>query len=105
MIGKGTRWKAKKQRGGLFAYTILDITAEDILRSRPSPTGIRILGPHPVAEIPYPVGSPKERAEIADLIERAPLMREVLLQEAENLKRLGWVVMAGRLEEAAGGRP
>ena len=114
MIGKGTRWEAKKLRGGLLAYMIVDTTAEDILRSRPSPrTGIR---PYCVAEIPHHAGKPKERAEIALLIERAPLMKDVLLREAEYLRDLATLVtaspsqmkgylsgMANRMKEAAGG--
>ncbi len=116
MIGKGTRWKAKKERGGLFAYTILDNTAEDILRSRPSSTAV-FLSEQPVAEIPYHAGDPKARAEIARLIERAPLMREALLREAQYLKEIGTLVsaspsqmreylagIADRMKDAAGGR-
>lgn len=91
MIPTGTRWQAKKGPGGIFAFTVEDVTSST-----------------PMAEIPYEAGEKMaDRALVAGLVARAPLMRDECLAAAARLRASGhtWVLsIAQALEEAAGDR-
>jgi hypothetical protein len=90
MIPTGTRWLSKKGTAGLFAFTVVDATTDV-----------------PMAEIPYDAGPRMaERAQVALLVERAPLLRDECLAAAAQLRASGhgWALpIAVALENAAGG--